>query len=170
MKKKLWIILGVIVLLLIVIFYVAKLNSKKEEKVEDKIPVYNADVICTLSGVESIEDEEEEYSLKAYLTIKDNMVMKAILVGVSSDAGNLAVTQNLMDDYNRINGINAKSYLSNERLITEVEYNYEVIDLDEVKSELGYLLIDDSIFLQAKSLPVSLREYQKYELQDYECN
>ncbi len=170
MKKKVWIILGIIVILVIVIFLVTKINPKKEEKEEDKIPVYNADVVCSLSGVDTFEEEIEEYSLKAYLTIKDNMVMKAILVGVSSDVGNITQTQEIINDYNKINGINAKVSLSNGKLLTEVEYNYEVIDLDEVKRELGYLLIDDSIFLKVKSLPVSLHDYQKYELQDYECN
>ena len=46
----------------------------------------------------------------------------------------------------------------------------EDIDLEEVRSKLGYLLIDDSIFLKADSLPVSLSDYKKYELRDYVCN
>lgn len=170
MKKKVWIILGVIFLLVIVLFLVIKKNTIDEEKEEDKIPVYNADVVCSLSGIDTFEDEEDEYSLKSYLTIKDNLVIKAILVGVSSDIGNITQTQEIINEYNKIKGISAKVFISKEKLVTEVEYNYEVIDLDEVKRELGYLLIDDSIFLKVKSLPVLLADYQKYELQDYECN
>lgn len=170
MKRKVLVILGIIFLLVIVVGLVIKLTSKEEEKKENNnIPIYDADVICSLSGVDTFEDENEEYSIKAYLTVKDDLVTKAILVGLSTDTGNLVETQNIMNDYNKIQGIKASASVNNDTLITEVEYDYETIDLDEVKSKLGYLLIDDSIFLKVDSIPVTLGEYQKYELQEYVC-
>lgn len=169
MKKKVLIIFGIL-LILFVVMIVIKKYSKNEIASERFIPVYDADVVCSLSGVDNFEDEDNEYNLKAYLTIKDNLVAKAILIGVSTDTGNIVETQSIMDDYNQVQGISASAFLSNDILITEVSYDYEVIDLEEVKSKLGYLLIDDSIFLKVDSIPVTLEDYQKYELQEYSCN
>jgi len=168
-NKKLLVILGILILLSIEIVLSVR-NNEDEEKNEASIPVYDADVVCSLSGVDTFEDMNEEYDIKAYLTIKDDLVTKVILVGISSDSGNLYETQSLMNDYNQIEGIEAKVSSNNNDLITEIEYNYDVIDLEEVRSKLGYLLIDDSIFLKADSLPVSLSDYKKYELRDYVCN
>ncbi|MDE5631180.1 MAG: hypothetical protein K2I70_06235, partial [Bacilli bacterium] len=139
MKKKLLIIL-VILLLIVFVVIIVKKSSKLQKRSDEFIPVYNADVVCSLSGVDNFEDEVEEYSLKAYLTLKDNLVIKAILVGVSTDTGNLVETQSIMNDYNKVSGINATATLNNDTLITEVVYDYEVIDLEEVKNNLGYLL------------------------------
>lgn len=148
---------------------ILKLFPSNKTEIEDIIPVYNADVVCSLDGVDTFEDEVQEYSLRAYLTINDNLVTKAILVGVSANT-NINETESYIEEYNKIKGINAQVSLKGNNLVTEVEYDYETIDLDEVRNELGYLLIDDSIFMRATSLPVSLEYYKEYELQDYICN
>lgn len=165
--KKVWIILGIVAFLLIIVIFKLFLKNKKE--MENIIPVYNADVICSLDGIDTFEDGTQEYSLRAYLTVKDNLVTKAILVSVGDDS-DISMTRSYVEEYNEIKGINAQVTLKNGSLVTEVIYDYETIDLNEVRSKLGYLLIDDSIFVKASSLPVSLDLYKEYELQNYTCN
>ncbi len=169
MKKRVFIILGIVFLLILLIVVFNKLLAKEKKESDKGIPVYKADVVCSLSGIDTFEDETQEYSIKAYLTLKDNFVTKAILVSVSTD-DNIYEAKNYVDDYNEINGIKADVYFRGNMLVTEVEYDYEVIDLEEVRNKLGYLLIDDSIFNKTDTLPVSLKDYQEYELKEYTCN
>lgn len=169
MKKKVLFILSLVFILSLIIMVILILFPKKQKKTDDLIPVYHADVVCTFDGVDTFENETHEYSLRAYLTVKDHLVTKAILVSVSTD-DNIYETRRYIEEYNKINGINAQVSFKEGSLVTEVEYDYETIDLDEVKNKLGYLLIDDSIFKRVSSLPVSLEYYQEYELQDYICN
>lgn len=167
MKKK--VIIGVILLIIIVIIILIKSNNHKKEVGLDEIPTYKADLICSFSGSDTYEDMVEEYSIKAYLSLKDNYVTKAILVSVSN-GGALYQNQDYLRDYNAVEGISASSNIKGNSLVTEVIYDYENIDLGEVKDKLGYLLIDDSIFNKTESLPVTLEEYKEYQLKDYICN
>ena len=167
MKKK-ELIIVILFILLGIILFIDKIFSR-DQKIEDSIPVYESDVVCHLDGVDNFEGIIQDYSLRAYLTIQDDLVTKAILVSVSA-GDNLYAASSYVEDYNAIKGINAQVSFKGENLVTEVEYDYEMIDLEEVRDKLGYLLIDDSIFKRATSLPVSLEEYKEYEIQDYICD
>lgn len=167
MKKIVLIILGIILLILFIIIFIKSNNNKKNE-ISDDIPTYEADLICTLSGTDTYEDMVEEYSINAYLTLDNNYVTKAILVTVSN-GGYLYQNQDYLNDFNAVNGISVTSSIKSNSLVTEVIYDYEIIDIDEVRDKLGYLLIDDSIFNITDSLPVTLDEYMEYQLEDYIC-
>lgn len=169
MNRKIFIIIGVLFVLILLVIVIIKLIPERKKTNDDLIPVYDADVICSLSGVDTFEDEVQEYSIKAYLTLKDNFVTKAILVSASTDNG-IAEARKYTDDFSEINGINAKVSFKGNMLVTEVEYDYETINLDEVRDKLGYLLLDDSIFNKTDTLPITLKEYQEWELKDYVCN
>lgn len=165
MKKK---SLIVIIILILIIVLVLSMPEKKAYEKALEIPEYQSDILCSMNGVDKLEDTEYSYTLNVYLTLKDEFVTKAIYQSIST---NTDYTLNLeyMNLYNTIDGINGDIQEYGDKMVLTITYNYEVIKLSEIKNKVGNLLSDDSLFKKAKKLPVSYEDFKEYELSGFSC-
>lgn len=143
--------------------------AKKENK---KIKEYDAMMKCRKEFKEVIDDDNITSISNIYLNYdEDGMVKNAIYQSISdySSTKDINMYEEIIKIYNSLSGIKANINIVNDSVVLEIEYDYQEMDLDEIKDKIGNMLDDDSLLMKAKELPISLDEFKKIELNNYEC-
>ena len=138
-----------------------------------KINEFPANMICTKEYTEEVEGMIYESTSKIYLDYdENNLVTKAVFQSISPlsnyNESYILAFENLMNIENEVKGVESNMYKVDEKLVLENTYDYTILDIVDLKKRLGDILDLDGVLTSAK-LPVTLEEYQKLELEDYEC-
>ena len=141
--------------------------SKKEKTIND----FDSDLVCRSEFREIIEDEEIKSTSKIFLNIDDDLVSKAIYQSISAynSSSELNMYEEIAKLYNSMEGINALYYVVDNSIVLEITYDYEVIDLDQIKLQFGNMLDQEGLFMSVDKIPVSLDTFKNIELANYEC-
>lgn len=162
MNKK--IIMGIIFLVAIIVIVLALINYKS-----NKIPEYDADIICFYSTKETLD--EEEYDSKSIVYIykdKDN-VKKSIIQSIMSTNSDTRLLESIIGLFDNIEGIDASLSIMDDSIVFEVVYDFEELDLDLTKEYLGGILDESSILMNTSKLPISVDDYLDSLSNDYKC-
>lgn len=135
----------------------------------DSIPTYNADIMCSYSSTESFEDDEFDTKNFIYIYKDNDNVKKTINQSVMSANVDVGLLESIVDMYKKIDGIDATLEKKGESIIFEVRYDFDLIDLDYVKEEIGSVLADDSIIMITDELPINIDDYLKSINKNYKC-
>ncbi len=164
------------VLVFLSIFIVLGLISGCAKKEEEKktIPTYDADIVCFANIEEENDGDVENYISNVFIKLDDNKnVTETVYQSISEssllDKATLELTNQFLNIYKDIKGIEASSDVIDNKLIITIKYNYKDMDLDDTKKKLGSIIEDDSIFKKVKKLPFKYDELVKYDLKGYEC-
>lgn len=134
----------------------------------------DADQICRMHIQEENDDVYITSDSNVYLYLDDSsFVEKAIYQSVSSlndvTSYSYETYEYIKNLYSKIAGIDVDYYETTDSLVLEIEYNYNEIDLKYLRDTLGYLLDNDSLLGSVESLPISVDDFKKIELDGYEC-
>lgn len=157
------------VIFLVLCLFLFTACSKQDNS---EIIKYDTKMICKREFNEIIDDEKIKSTSNVYLDYDaDELVVKAIYQSISeyTSINELTMYEEIVKLYNDLKGINAKFYVADDSLVLEIEYNYLDMDIDNINKKIGNMLEDDNILKQVDSLPISLDEFKKIELNDYEC-
>lgn len=166
-KKKF--ILIVIILIIIVVFGIIISKNNKNEDVSN-IPEYDADIICKYSLSENVDDTDIDSLAYVYIYTEDNNVSKAIHQSITSSDVDYSLMQSITKLYENINGIDATVNYYGSDLLLEVVYDFNTLDIDDVKDKLGNVLDDQSILMSTDELPISVDDYLDSLTDKYTCN
>lgn len=142
------------------------------KKEDIRIKEYDTMMKCNYEFKEVVDDDDITSMSNIYLDYDENkMVEKAIYQSISeySSSNDVSMYEEIIKIYNSLSGIKADVYVVNDSLVLEIEYNYLEMDLDEIKDKLFNILDDDSLLKKTKELPISLEDFKKIELANYEC-
>lgn len=144
-------------------------NETPEEELELK--EYDSNVVCKFESGEVSEDESSYYS-NVYISYgKGGNITDIVYQNVTqtdfSDSY-MQLVNDLYDLYNNINGIKTDIYKSAGYVVTTIEYDFNVLDLNTAKKELGDMLEEDSFILTGK-LPIAYNVYIDKYLSEYSC-
>ena len=164
--------LGILIVLLIILTTISGCAKKEEEK--KAIPLYDSDIVCSAVIEEENDGDVENFVSNVYIWLdKKKNVTETIYQNISEstllDKATLELTNQFLDIYKNIKGIEASSDVIDNKLIITIKYNYNEMDLNATKKELGTIIDDSSIFKKVKKLPFSYDDLKKYELSGYEC-
>lgn len=167
MKKKI-IIISVIVLVIIVAitFFILKNNHNGSK---DDVLSYPSDVKCELSGYDTINGKNVKTDTNVYLTIKDDYVTFAIYQIISHTKDEVKLSS-IMEQYNDIDGITMYTEKYEDYSILTMKYDYNTIDIKEVRDKMGEFIDDKSIFNRYEKFPINYGQYKTIELRGYECH
>ena len=159
------------IFLICLLFLVCGCAKNEENKV---IPEYDHDIKCVSHIEEEKDGDLETYTSNIFIKLDDNSYVKsAIYQSISEstllDKSTLELTNQFLNIYKDIKGIEASSDVIDNKLVITIKYTYSNIDLINVKKKLGSILDDNHIFKKVNKLPFSYDEYKKYELNNYEC-
>lgn len=159
------------IFLICLLFLVCGCAKNEENKV---IPEYDHDIKCVSHIEEEKDGDLETYTSNIFIKLDDNSNVKsAIYQSISEstllDKSTLELTNQFLNIYKDIKGIEASSDVIDNKLVITIKYNYRDIDLINVKKKLESILDDNHIFKKVNKLPFSYDEYKKYELNNYEC-
>lgn len=171
MNKK--IIYIIIIIINIICLCNISNNRNNNDNSSEEPPSYDAKMVC-IKNTDSLVDEESVSSTsKIYINYDDNNVLDStyqiITVSDSFYKSRIEMIQGYLNLYNGINGITYNVYQYNNSIVTTIKYDYTKIDLNILRTKLGSILDEDSIFNNIDYLPFSLDTYKKYELYDYSC-
>lgn len=160
MNKK--ILIGIIVVLTIIgiIFIIDKKN---------KIPTYDADIICSYSTTETLDDEEYESKSYIYIYKDDYYVSKSIHQSIMSNNSDTSILESIIDLYSSIDGIDASLKSIDASIVFEVVYDFDIIDIDLLKENMGDLLSESSILMTTSELPIKVDDYLDSLSDNYKC-
>lgn len=155
-----------IVILLIMISFITGCKSK--------INTYDTKMVCKQKFSEKLDDDILDSESIIYVDYDDQeYVTKAIYQSISSkDYYNSSLIETLdyvIATYNKMDGISARRYNADDKLIFEIAYDYKKTSLEEFKEKMGDLIDPESILGSSTELPIKLSEYKKIELDGYEC-
>lgn len=158
-------------LIICLLFLVCGCTKNEENK---SIPEYDHDIKCVSHIEEENDGDLETYTSNIFITLDDNKnVTSAIYQSISEstllDKSTLELTNQFLNIYKDIKGIEASSDIIDNKLIITIKYDYSNIDLVSTKKKLGSILDDNHIFKKVNKLPFSYEDYKKYELTNYEC-
>lgn len=156
----------------IILILCLSLSISCGKKDDIEINKYDTKMVCKQEFNEVIDDEKVKSISNIYIDYdEDDNVVKAIYqsIGKYTSINELSMYEEIINLYSDLDGINAKFYTVDDSLVLEIEYNYLDMDLDTIKKKIGNMLEDTSILKQVNDLPVSLDEFKKIELNDYEC-
>jgi len=164
--------ISILIVLFIILITISGCDKKEEQN--KTIPTYDADIVCTKEIEEENDGDIENYISNVFIKLDDNKNVKETIyqsISESSllDKATLELTNQFLDIYKNINGIEASSDVINDKLIITIKYDYNNMDLNTVKKELGSIIDDKSIFKKIKKIPFSYEDLIKYELNEYEC-
>lgn len=160
MNKK--ILIGIIVAL-IVIGIVLIIDKNNE------IPTYDADIICSYSTTETLDEEEYESKSYVYIYKDDDYVSKAIHQSIMSTNSDTSILESIIDLYSSIDGIDASLKTVDNSIVFEVVYDFDIIDIDLLKENMGDLLSESSILMTTSELPIKVSDYFDSLSKDYKC-
>lgn len=132
----------------------------------------DAKMICKQEFREVVDDESITSTSNIYIDYdEDELVTKVIYQSISefSSANEESMYEEIVDMYNSLEGIEAKFYVDKDSLVLEISYDYSKMNLEAINNKIGNMLDDDSILKKVNSLPISLEEFKKKELTNYEC-
>jgi uncharacterized lipoprotein YehR (DUF1307 family) len=146
--------------------------TKKEEP--KKIPEYDSDIKCVSTIEEDNDGDLVLYTSNIYINIDDNnnvtnTIYQSISDSTALDKATVDLTNQFLDIYKDINGIEAEAATIDNKLVITIKYDYTNMDLNIVKKKLGSILEDDNILKKTNKLPFSYDEFKKYSLKGYEC-
>lgn len=157
-------------IIILILCLTLPISCGKKDDIE--ISKYDTKMVCKQEFSEVIEDEKVKSISNIYLDYdEEENVVKAIYqsIGKYTSVNELSMYEEIIKLYNDLDGIKAKFYTVDDSLVLEIEYNYLEMDLDVIKKKIGNMLEDTSILKQVGDLPISLDEFRKIELNDYEC-
>lgn len=168
-RKKVFLIILVIIIGLLSSLY---FFNKKDDKVEEiDIKEYDTDVVCIYK--ETAEDEDSlSYMSNVYIDYnKGGDITYIVYQTLTLDdfgESSLKTVKDFYEIYNGLNGIKTDVYLSNNYLVTTIEYDFSKLELDVIRKEIGELL-DETSFLNADKLPINYKTYIEEYLSEYKC-
>lgn len=135
---------------------------------------FDTKMVCKINFEEDIDDYIYESESIIYVDY-DNQeyVTKAIYQSIS-DLGNynnyyLKSLDSIIDQYKKIEGISGKYYIVKDKLVLEITYEYDKLDLNEFREFMGDLIDEESLLGSVDELPIKLSEFETIELDGYEC-
>lgn len=159
------------IFIIIIVVFVFFLFNKKE--IKEEIPTYESDIMCTKDEIEEIDGEYITYKNNIYITLNNNYVSKVVFQSVKDIDLNqnydISFIQALIRLYDSVDGVTGEVLTTDSYLITTFKYDFELIDLKFLRSELGDLLDSESLFMKVSDLPISFDQYKRYELEGYNC-
>ena len=169
MKRKLLIVLT----LLLLVCGCSKSNEQSKQA-EIKIEEYNSDIKCSVVSEENINGDTNIYTGYVYIWLdEDKNVTKAIFQNISEstvlDKANIELTNQFLNLYKDIEGIEATSQVSDNKLVITISYDYLKIDPANIGQQLGTIVSDENALKQATTLPFSYEYFKKTQLDGYEC-
>lgn len=141
--------------------------GKKEESLNLK--EYEANVICTLDYQDEVDGMLINSTNKVFINYDDKMLVNNALYQTTTDEYSINMYERLVNIFNEINGISADLYIVDNKLVVEIEYNYDMINIDEVKDKLGILLDEEALLNKVDKLPITYDEFIDLELKEYKC-
>ena len=167
MKKYILTSVVLVVILIGVMFY---MNIDKKHY--EKLNTFNYDKKCSRINREQVDEDVVESTSFVFIKL-DQLNVKEVVYQTLLNKGDYINNFDMLDDilkmYDGINGISYKVYETKDNYVTEVKYDYTLLDLDKVRTSLGNLLEDTSIFKATKKLPITYEAFFKAELSEYEC-
>ena len=160
MNKKVILILPVFIVILVIAFVINK---------RDSIPTYKSDIVCSYSDVETQDDEEYDSKSIIYIYKNKDNVRKSINQSIMSSNSDTGLLESIISLYNSVEGIDASLKTIGNKIVFEVTYDFDRIDLDLTKEKMGSVLSDDSILMKAKELPLKVDDYLEYLSKNYKC-
>lgn len=159
---------AVILFFMLFIFTGCKVSESK------KIHTYEASEVCFKEFNETVDDETLISRNNVFITYDDKLIVdKALYQSISPLNAISSYTYETYDYikriYSNINGISVEYYETTDSLVFEVSYDYNVIDLDSFRTNVGELLDDKGLLGSVDFIPVDLNTFKSIELDDYEC-
>ncbi|MCH5167072.1 MAG: DUF1307 domain-containing protein [Erysipelotrichales bacterium] len=135
---------------------------------------FDTKMVCRLDFNENIDDYIYESTSNIYIDYdKQEYVTKAIYQSISDLANYndyyLESLDSIINEYKEIEGISGEYYIVDDKLVLEITYEYEKLDLSEFRKFMGDLLDEESILGIVDELPIKLSEFESIELEGYEC-
>ena len=160
-----------LIIILLILVLIPGCKSKEDEA---KLNSYDTKMTCKYTYEDELDGDINESDSIIYVDYdEEDNVIAAIYQSISSlDNYNdylLGSLDAIIHLYNSMSGIKASKYIVGESLVFEIMYEYEKIDLNEFRENLGDLIDEESMFATVKSLPIKLSEFESLELKDYEC-
>lgn len=155
-----------IVVLLVIVSFLTGCKSK--------INTYDTKMVCKQKFSEDLDGDVIDSESIIYVDYDDKeYVTKAIYQSISSkDYYNSSLIETLdyvITTYNKMDGISARRYNADDKLIFEITYDYKKISLSEFRGSMGDLIDPESVLGSSDELPIKLSDYKKIELDGYEC-
>lgn len=158
---------------IILLFTVFILTGCKGEQ-DKEIHTFAASEVCTKEYSETVDGDTLISKNNVFITYDDkSIVNKAIYQSITPlntvNSYTYETYDYIKDLYSNIDGVSADYYETSDSIVLEVSYDYNVIDIDSFRLNVGELLDDKGILGSAKSIPVDLSTFKSIELNGYEC-
>lgn len=163
MNKRIIMVIGGLLLVFLVICF--SLFKRDDEQ----IPKYDADIICRSANLDNDVGSELNSRSNIYIYENNGYIDKMINQVITNDLSYDWFFSELVDLYNQIEGITATVDIIQDKLVVEITYDYKTLDLKVFRSTVGHLLSEDSVYYNIEDFPISVEEYKKRELKNYEC-
>ncbi len=150
------------------VFFILTIINKEEmtSSTDDK-PI-NSSITCTKEN----NDDENDMTIYINYDNEDNIVNVTYEEKLNPPKkytiSNLKEEEHI-DLFNSINGVSANIQIFNNHLIKTIKYDYQTIDLEQIKKELKKYLPKDAILLKTSELPITFSQFKDQELKDYTC-
>lgn len=162
MNKK--IIIGISFLIILIVSVSFLIYQKR-----DNIPTYDADIICSFSTKESLDDDKYDSKSVVYIFKDNNIVNKTINQSIMSANSDTRLLESIISLYDNIDGIDAYVSKIDDSVVFEVIYDYDKIDLNLIKENLSSVLDETSILMNISELPINVDEYLDLLSDNYKC-
>lgn len=158
---------------IILLFTLFILTGCKDAQ-DKEIHTFAASEVCTKEYSETVDGDTLISKNNVFITYDNKkLVNKAIYQSITPLSTVNSYTYEtydyIKDLYSNIDGVSADYYETSDSIVLEVSYDYNVIDIDSFRLNVGELLDDKGILGSAKSIPVDLSTFKSIELNDYEC-
>ena len=162
MNKK--IIIGISFLIILIVSVSVLIYQKSSD-----ISTYDADIICSYSTKESLDDDEYDSKSVVYIFKDEDIVKKTINQSIMSANSDTRLLESIISLYDNIEGIDAYVSKIDDSIVFEVIYDYEKIDLDLIKDNLDSVLDESSILMNISELPINVDKYLDLLSDNYKC-
>lgn len=162
MNKK--IIIGISFLIILIVSVSVLIYQKSSN-----IPTYDADIICSYSTKESLDDDEYDSKSVVYIFKDEDIVKKTINQSIMSANSDTRLLESIISLYDNIEGIDAYVSKIDDSIVFEVIYDYDKIDLELTKENLRSVLDESSILMNISELPINVDKYLDLLSDNYKC-
>ena len=162
MNKK--IIIGISFLIILIVSVSVLIYQKCSN-----IPTYDADIICSYSTKESLDDDKYDSKSIIYIFKDEDIVKKTINQSIMSANSDTRLLESIISLYDNIEGIDAYVSKIDDSIVFEVIYDYDKIDLELTKENLRSVLDESSILMNISELPINVDKYLDLLSDSYKC-